>query len=103
MRDSQRSKLYRAEAVLHKWKSPLPTVDDVERFTDKVFNSKRVRSAFPNAALHSPPRIKDGRGTRIAKGGTYHISIPLWARANVIVLHELAHTITRRVYPNCAG
>lgn len=104
VRDTQRSKLYRAEAVLHKWKKPLPTVEDVVRYTGKVFGSKRVRAAFPNAILHVLPRVKDGRGTRIAKGGTSHISIPLWARNDVIVLHELAHTVTRRIYPiNIAG
>ena len=105
VRDTQRSKLYRAEAVLHKWKSPLPSVKDVEQFADKVFGSKRVRAAFPQAVHNwTPPEVKDGRGTRIARGGTFHISIPLWARNEVIVLHELAHTITRRMYPiNIAG
>ncbi len=104
VRDTQRSKLYRAEAVLHKWKKPLPSVDDVVTYVIKVFGSKRVAAAFPTVALSSPPRVKDGRGNRSAKGGTYHISIPRWARNDVIVLHELAHTITRRAYPiNCAG
>jgi len=104
VRDTQRSKLYRAEAVLHKWKKPLPAVEDVAVYADKVFGSKRVRAAFPNAALHDTPRVKDGRGIRNAKGGRFFISIPRWARNDVVVLHELAHTITQRVWPiNCAG
>lgn len=92
-RDTQRSKLYRAEGALDPFSQPLPTVDDVERFALKVWRSERVRKAFRTVSLSSPPRVKDGRGTSWARGGYSTINIPLWARNTRIVLHELAHTI----------
>lgn len=98
-RDSQRGKLYKADDVLKSFAEPLPTVKDVERFVRKVWALKRVHIAFLKATPpRSEPRVKDGRGTRIARGGNGHINIPLWARNSAVVLHELAHTITRREY-----
>ena len=99
MRDSQKSKLYLSEAVLHNWtKEKLPAVGDVEAYADKVWASKRIRAAFPIATGHNHPRpvVKDGRGTSHARGGAYFINIPRWARNPVVVLHELAHTINSR-------
>jgi putative metallohydrolase (TIGR04338 family) len=98
MRDSQKAKLYRADDALSDFKEPLPTVKDVERFVKKVWNSGRVQKAFPTATRtwSAPPRVKDGRGTRVARGWTNAISIPGWARRSDVVLHELAHSIHRR-------
>ncbi len=98
-RDTQRQKVYRSDPALKPWAEPLPTVKDVERFCRKVWASKRMRKAFPRAVAHwKAPRVKDGRGTRIARGGMGPINIPLWARSTDVVLHELAHTVTMRVY-----
>lgn len=103
-RDTQRAKLYRADDVLSKFAVPLTTVEDVEAFTNKVWASKRVQKAFPKAMWQGEPRVKDGRRTRIARGGHFHISIPRWARHSNVVLHELSHTITQRIYgSNVAG
>jgi putative metallohydrolase (TIGR04338 family) len=71
-------------------------VKDVERFVKKVFASKRVQAAFPKAMVRSLPSVKDGRGRRNACGGPGGISIPVWARNEAVVLHELAHTICLR-------
>lgn len=98
-RDSQRSKLYKAEAVLKPFAKPLPSVKDVERFTRYVWSLGRVQQAFPQIAISGTPKIKDGRGRRRACAfGGHAIAIPLWARDSHIVLHELAHIVTRRKF-----
>ncbi len=42
--------------------------------------------------------LKDGHGTRRARGGAHgaeiRINLPHWARHPIVILHEIAHTIT---------
>jgi putative metallohydrolase (TIGR04338 family) len=96
-RDGQRSKVYKADDALKPFAVPLKSVADVERFVLKVWASKRAQAAFPRAVgSWRQPYVKDGRGTRSATGGEWHISIPRWARWSDVVLHELAHVITIR-------
>jgi putative metallohydrolase (TIGR04338 family) len=99
-RDTQRSRLYKADDVLHPFAQPLPTVRDVERFVKRVWSSKRVQVAYPNAVRRwqswDLPTVKDGRGRRRAGGWDGGITIPLWARKTDVVIHELAHTIVWR-------
>jgi putative metallohydrolase (TIGR04338 family) len=100
LRDNQRSKLYGAQAVLEPYKDPLPTVAAVEDYVRRVWQSKVLKRTYLRAMLRaSEPRVRDGRGTRIARGGPNSINIPLWARNTRVVLHELAHTIIAREYP----
>lgn len=104
-RDQQRARVYKAERVtLANMGKPLPSVSDVERYVKRVFAMKRVREAFPTMRANWLPSIGDGRGRRAACGWEGGIKIPLWARTEWVVVHELAHTITRRVYGcNVAG
>jgi putative metallohydrolase (TIGR04338 family) len=95
LRDSQRSKVYKAERVLLRFAKPLREVSDVERYLKKELKRKAITSRYPDAA--DAFRVKDGRGTRRALAyGDHTISIPLWARNEAIVLHEAAHVITTR-------
>ncbi len=95
-RDTQRARVYKCDRILGDVADPLPSVKDVERYVKKVFNSKRVQAAFPKAMRWSLPKVGDGRGRRRACGWEGGIKIPLWARNEAVVLHELAHTITMR-------
>ena len=98
-RDTQRSRVYKAERIaLSGMAQPLPTVRDVERFVKRVFAMKRVRDAFPNMRADWMPTVRDGRGRRNACGWDGGIKIPLWARNEWVVVHELAHTIAWRQY-----
>ncbi len=98
-RDSQRSKLYKAEAVLKPFAEPLPSTKDVERFCKYVWDLGRVQQAFPQTKVYEIPKIKDGRGRRSACAwGGHTIAIPLWARNSHIVLHELAHIVSKRKF-----
>ena len=97
-RDSQRKKVYRAEEVLKPYAKPLKSVADVEDFIEDVWSRKRIQDAFPFSVRNrSMPVVKDGRGTRIARGGSSHINIPLWARDTRVVIHEMTHSITVRI------
>lgn len=107
-RDMQKAKLYRAEreafgfgfsAVVrydrHSGRhSSEMTLPDCEAFIDKVCCDAWVRRTFGTIA----PRVADGRGTRIARGSPDRINLPRWARTKPVILHELAHGLTRKAY-----
>jgi putative metallohydrolase (TIGR04338 family) len=99
VRDSQRQRVYDAETV---WRQtvgtgePLPTVPDVERFVRRVLTAKRVLRRWPFMQGHSV-EVHSGAGCRSAIAeGDWRIKIPLWARNEAVVLHELAHVIHKR-------
>jgi carbohydrate-binding DOMON domain-containing protein len=46
------------------------------------------------------PRIVDGRGSEAARNWHRVIHLPRWSRNNIIVLHELAHTLTNFIDSN---
>ncbi len=92
-RDSQRSKAYAAERSLP-W-IVNDTVGDgsmhaVNHFVDEVWRWCWKRGL---ARVEEAPRIKDGRGTRIARGGPRALNLPKWARTYTVVLHEIAHAL----------
>lgn len=95
-RDTQRQKHYDAEReALWSISTPLPTVADVERYCRKTLARKRVIARWPQCG--SMVDVGDGRGRRKACAiGTREIRIPLWARNDAVVLHELAHIIVNR-------
>jgi putative metallohydrolase (TIGR04338 family) len=96
-RDSQRSRVYKADDVLEAFAKPLPSVADVEAYAKRLFKSKRLAKKYPRAGWR-PPVVADGRRNRDASGSTWQIVIPRWARNEAVVLHELAHTISMREY-----
>lgn len=98
-RDSQRSKVYKAEraaGVMIVNSKPLPTVADVEAFADRVLRSAVARKI---SGGYRGVRVGDGRRCRAASGGPSKIVIPRWARTQWVVLHELAHTLHLRNHP----
>lgn len=98
MRDTQRKRLYAADDVLGKFSDRYETVEQIEAFLNRIWKSERFKAAYPNAVWQGPPRIKDGRGTRIARGGYQVVSFPLWSRNTGVILHEVAHTVSVRVH-----
>lgn len=100
-RDTQRSKLYRAERVaLSGIASPLPTVGDIERYLEGQSARATLRSRYGKAVDVSDwkLRVTDGRRCRRALAyGTYKIAIPRWARNDWVVLHEWAHIVHARI------
>ena len=119
-RDSQRGAVYAWESALG-----LPTdarksmgMDEVEAFVVKVWRAYvkdsgcyachgegtcshcgegrcgrcQGRGTIPS----TPPTIKDGRGTSVARGSARSLNLPKWARTKLTICHELAHAILDR-------
>ena len=94
-RDSQRGKLYKAERSLDIFRSPrLETVGEIEQYCEKVANSVWFDKQYPKRKFKKFT-IGDGRHRKSACGninGT--IKFPKSLRSELIVLHEIAHTVT---------
>lgn len=97
-RDTQRARVYKSDRALIAVAKPLPAVKDVERYTKRLLHMKRVREAFPKSARYILPKVGDGRGRSHACGWESGIKIPLWARNEAVVIHELAHVVALREY-----
>jgi len=104
-RDFQRSRVYKAEQGLGKYtrsSKPLPhlrTVAQCQAWIDKITRSRWWKAR----AVVSKVAVFDGRGTVAAAGGHFGdfgkkrgwgVSLPLWARREEVILHELAHVMT---------
>lgn len=79
-RDNQRSKVYKWDTT---FRGSVLTLAECETLINKVCNAYGMRT----------PKIKDGRGTKRARGGARFISLPVWSRCVGIVLHEVSHSI----------
>jgi len=83
IRDTQRSKVY-------KWDGTLPhktlTLEEGKALVTRA--CRRYSKAIPF--------IANGRGTRIAYGSVTRISLPKWARTDITILHEVAHSIVQK-------
>lgn len=84
-RDTQRQRVYDFEHYLPD--TAKMSLDDCTSLIQEV-----VRAYSGGGA----PCVADGRGTRIARGGAWRISLPKWARTHRTVLHEAAHCIVHR-------
>jgi putative metallohydrolase (TIGR04338 family) len=101
-RDSQRQRVYNAERILLPLSVPLREVRDIERYITKNMARKAILRRYPDASRSV--NVRDGRGTRRPMAyGTRSISIPLWARNESIVLHEMAHIIAERHFQGHAS
>lgn len=104
-RDTQRQKVYDAENRFRQAHNPdawradpcdrIEDIDEILRWCKRLSRYAWFEKAYPTAAKAVLfLEIKDGRGTRTARGGRYHLSLPLWARTKAVILHELAHCVT---------
>src|SRR5438094_3524531 len=92
-RDSQRSRVYRAEMPMPA--SPLPGLPACAVFAERVVGTLWWTARFPELTLDRIPRLRPGNGARQAfyredpDGPT--ITLPRRYRTKGVVLHELAH------------
>jgi putative metallohydrolase (TIGR04338 family) len=104
-RDSQRSKLYTAETVLH-GKPDFKTVQECQAFVDEVMASRYVKARWKQY-IRVEPGYGQTNATADPTGGV--IKLPLWSRQRAVILHEMAHCLNdqRRAYawhgPEFAG
>ena len=96
LRDSQRAKLYRAERDVVPRGQTFISVADMQAYVDRLVQSAwfagRWRYCHQGAHGH-PFLVTDGRGRRRACCTGRTIKMPLWARSELFLLHELAHGI----------
>lgn len=99
VRDSQRSKVYKAE---RKALEGLPcdelhdlSVQECQEIVDKVVSSRWWQGRY--GMMLTPPTVKAGQGARWATARLHEhtIVLPLWARKQWVILHELAHYAVR--------
>jgi putative metallohydrolase (TIGR04338 family) len=89
LRDTQKSKVYTSERTVS-YSKKFETMDEVNAYVARIVRSafwKKMKGAH---YIH----VKDGRGLRNAYAydwGT--IALPKWARHEVVILHELSHTL----------
>ena len=92
-RDSQRSRVYRAETPLGGRR--LPTLPDCAAFADEVVGSLWWMARFPTRDLAHVPRLRPGNGARQAfyreDPGHPTITLPRRYRTSGVVVHELVH------------
>jgi len=92
-RDSQRSRVYRAETPIGGRR--LPTLPDCAAYVDHVVGSLWWADRFPHLDLAAVPRLRPGQGARQAfyreDPGQPTITLPRRYRTSCVVLHELAH------------
>lgn len=96
-RDSQRSKVYKAERRMSEHMGQKMTLCEVSNFVDKVVFSARFKALTQSVYHGIPVTIGDGRGRTSACAIGYHtIKLPNWSRTKLVVLHELAHIAVTR-------
>jgi len=84
-RDSQRSRVYRAEREAFDFDGPLMSLGECVDLIHLAF-----ARYFPGSRV---PLVADGRGRRRAGGSSSRISLPRWSRLRWVVLHETAHAV----------
>lgn len=109
-RDSQRKKVYNSERThsLWTWDAQYESVQEVQALVDKMCKTRWFKSRFPKYAFDQKAirkygrsadgiKVLDGRGRRGACGSTRgFIKLPRWSRSDLVILHEIAHVVTRR-------
>jgi putative metallohydrolase (TIGR04338 family) len=95
-RDSQRSRVYRAETPLGGRK--FATLPDCATYVDRVVGSLWWYWRFPESGLGCVPRLRPGNGARQAfykEDPEPSITLPRRYRTSGVMLHELAHWALR--------
>lgn len=112
-RDTQRSRVYRAEQkafpdLLTHDREQFGDLEAVRRYVAKVCRSKRIQARYPRAAIIAKDpklrlELRPGGGSRRAAGGWREWSnrgtmrLPLRTRNEQMILHELAHILAAGV------
>jgi hypothetical protein len=63
-----------------------------------------IKEVWKELNMKGPaPKVIDGRGSIYARSDCKEIHLPKWSRNNIIVLHELAHTLTNFIDETDSG
>ncbi len=93
----QAGRLYAAEEMSGIKYSEALTLQECQKFVDKIVSRKYVIEKYGIQAKR-PIVVLDGRGRRKACATIYYgkraIKLPKWARGKYVILHEVAHHLT---------
>jgi hypothetical protein len=97
-RDTQREALYKAERECS-WftEDGKMTIDEVVKYSYKIFTSKFFTQ---NWSLVKSLDVDSGKRCKCAWGGSKHgnqmwIKMPQWSRSKGVIIHELAHGVSK--------
>ena len=99
MRDSQRQKIYDSEHGADHGER-FKTVGECQAYVDRVLARKRLHKKYPRLA-RMEIEVQDGRGRRSGVAQTVGlghriIKLPLFARTELYICHEIAHHLVSR-------
>jgi putative metallohydrolase (TIGR04338 family) len=88
-RDSQRARLYRAEAEVDPGRS-IPTVSLLQAYVDELVGNRWFEDRWGARVFE----VRPGHGHRRATADDHGVlQMPRWARTELILLHEVAHCL----------
>lgn len=92
----QARRLYAAEELSGIKYGDALTLKECQKFVDKIMSRQYVIEKY---RMKSQILVLDGRGRRSACATIYHgnraIKLPKWSRNKYVILHEVAHHLTR--------
>lgn len=96
-RDNQRQRLYNAERDVSIWTyEGKMSLNDIDDWLTSIFKSNWFKNRHPRADSFI---IHDGRSRRKAQGAAWgpvcHMWFPRWSRSQLVILHELAHGLSK--------
>lgn len=89
-RDSQRARLYRAEGLVGTGRR-LPTVERMQSYVDALVGAEWFLARWGARTIEIRPGFGHRRATADVNGV---LQMPLWARTELVLLHEIAHCLT---------
>jgi putative metallohydrolase (TIGR04338 family) len=91
-RDSQRARLYRAEAEVDTGRS-IPSVPLLQAYVDELVTNRWFEDRWGVRSFH----VRPGHGHRRATADEHGVlQMPRWARTELVLLHEVAHCLAPR-------
>ena len=90
LRDSQRARLYRAEAEVDAGRR-LPTVETMQTYVDGLAAADWFVARWGPRSIEVRPGFGHRRATADQNGV---LQMPKWARRELVVLHEVGHCLT---------
>lgn len=91
-RDNQKARVYRAERILQDHKSSMKpmTITECQKFVNRVLARQLIIKNYGKRYI----AVERGKGGGRASGTYYSgrvITLGVWARQPVVILHEIAH------------
>jgi len=86
-RDNQKARVYRAERILQDHKSSMKpmTIPECQKFVNRVLARQSIIKTYGKRYI----AVERGKGGGRASGRV--ITLGVWARQPVVILHEIAH------------